>query len=132
MDGRTPASARHVLIVDDHEEVRNGLQRYLRVAGMLVTCVDSGAAALELLSQTTPDLVLLDIWMRDIDGFEVLRRIRADARTAHLPVVMLSADADEDLRERSCAAGANDYLIKAHSDLTDLPMRLSAHMRSEG
>jgi len=129
MHEQVSGAAKHVLIVDDDAGVRKGLEKLLRAAGMLVSCAAGGAEALLRLSQVTPDLVLLDISMPDIDGFEFLRRIRADAPTADLPVVMFSAKVDPALHGRALAAGASDHFVKMLPDLSSLPKRLMASMR---
>jgi len=71
-----------------------------------------GEIVQELVRQQRPDLVLLDLHLPGIDGEEVLRRLRADPRTADLPVVMASADVNPWYRERLLEAGADDYLTK--------------------
>ena len=71
-----------------------------------------GSIGLELARQHQPDLILLDLHLPDIQGDEIVRQLRADPRTAHLPVVMISADATAAQIERLRAAGAHDYLTK--------------------
>jgi CheY-like chemotaxis protein len=73
---------------------------------------DEGEIVQELVRQHRPDLILLDLHLPGIDGEEVLRRLRADPRTADLPVVMVSADVTPWYRERLLEAGAADYLTK--------------------
>src|SRR5437764_12405657 len=124
MDESISGAGKRILIVDDDASVRGGLSRLLRVSGFIVTCAAGGEAALARLAESTPDLVLLDLSMPQIDGFEVLRRIRADARTADVPVVMLSAMSDAALRDRALEGGANDFLPKIGIDYATLPHRL--------
>jgi CheY-like chemotaxis protein len=116
MDESNPGAGKHILVVDDDASVRGGLSRLLRASGFLVTCAAGGEAALFRLGESTPDLVLLDLSMPQIDGLEVLRRIRADARTADVPVVMLSATSDAAMRDRALNGGANDFLPKIGID----------------
>ncbi len=71
-----------------------------------------GSLGLELARQHPPDLILLDLHLPDIQGDEILRQLRADPRTEHLPIVMISADATPAQIERLRAAGASDYLTK--------------------
>jgi CheY-like chemotaxis protein len=108
--------------------VRTSLQRLLRASGLSVTPAAGGEEALARLAELTPDLVLLDMSMPQIDGFEVLRRIRADPRTAGVPVIMLTAMPDPAHRERAIRGGANDLWSKIGFDYASLPQRLMAHM----
>ena len=102
-----------ILIVEDDEDVANLTMRWLERAGYAVQHALDGPAALEFLSQEPlPVLVLLDVMLPKIDGFEVLRRLRAEARTKQLPVVMVSSfSRDKDAR-RGRELGANDYIVK--------------------
>src|SRR4051812_34989751 len=80
-----------VLVVDDVEGIRNILRDFLTAAGHEVAEAPNGAAGLELVSSWSPDVVLLDVQMPGLDGFEVCRRIKADPATAAIPVLMLTA-----------------------------------------
>jgi CheY-like chemotaxis protein len=130
MDELAPRGANHVLIVDDDAGVLASLDRLLRAAGLPVTCAAGGAAAISLLAGFTPDLVLLDLSMPRVDGFAVLRHIRADPRTAAVPVILFSAMSDRALRQRAIDAGANDFWSKVGFDYATLPRRLLALMGS--
>ena len=79
---------------------------------MRLLTAPEGETVQELVRRQRPDLVLLDLHLPGIDGEEVLRRLRADPRTADLPVVMVSADVNPWHRERLLEAGADDYLTK--------------------
>ncbi len=110
---RSTAGAR-VLVADDNADMRDYLCRILgqswRVHG-----VADGAAAVEAVRRDPPDIVITDVMMPAMDGFEVLKALRADARTRHVPIVMLSARAGEEARIGGLDAGADDYLIKPFS-----------------
>jgi CheY-like chemotaxis protein len=81
-----------VLVIDDEEEVRDGLERLLRGWGYRVAACPDGAEALEFLHRgARPDLILLDLTMPRLDGYEFRRRQRADAELRHIPVVVLTA-----------------------------------------
>jgi twitching motility two-component system response regulator PilG len=113
---RTAASdtpgKRTVMIVDDSPTVRKILSMTLERAGYGVLSAADGEAALGALESAVPDLVLLDISMPKLDGYEVCKRIKANARTAHVPVVMLSGkDAFFD-KVKGRMAGATEYLTK--------------------
>ena len=100
------------MVVDDSPTVRKILSMTLERAGYGVMSAPDGEAALVTLQASVPDLILLDISMPKLDGYEVCKRIRADARTAHVPVVMLSGkDAFFD-KVKGRMAGATEYLTK--------------------
>jgi len=126
MDETDSRHAKHILIVDDDARVRAALARLLRAAGLAVTGASDGEEALARLTEFTPDLVFLDLSMPEIDGFELLRRIRADPRNKTIPVIMLSAMSDAALRQKAIDAGANDLWSKMDVDYATLPQRLMA------
>jgi two-component system OmpR family response regulator len=100
----------HVLLVEDDAVLADGLIRVLAASGMQVALATDGLAADQLLQKTTAAVVVLDIGLPGIDGFEVVRRLRARGST--LPVLLLTArDAVED-RVRGLELGADDYLVK--------------------
>jgi signal transduction histidine kinase len=112
--GEAPAAASSglLLVVDDDATNRDVLSRRLKRQGHRVATASNGREALQLLSDAAFDLVLLDIMMPDMDGYEVLGRIKADARTQHLPVIMISALNELQSVVRCVEAGAEDYLAK--------------------
>ncbi|MDQ3283535.1 MAG: response regulator, partial [Acidobacteriota bacterium] len=101
-----------LLVVDDEATNREVLSRRLTRQGHTVVTANNGNDALAVMLETPFDLVLLDIMMPDMDGYEVLRRIKADDRLRHIPVVMISAVDELDSVVRCIAAGAEDYLGK--------------------
>jgi DNA-binding response OmpR family regulator len=103
---------KRILLVEDEESLLKLETILLTVKGYAVSGVSTGMDALEKLSSESFDLVLLDIMLPDIDGFEVCRRIREQARTAKLPVVMLTARKSIEDQERGSAIGADAYLTK--------------------
>ena len=105
----TPA---RILVVDDIEDNRAVLQRRLERQGYAVECAASGGRALEMLAAAPFDLVLLDVMMPELDGFAVLERIKGDARTRDVPVIMISALDDLASVVRCIENGAEDYLPK--------------------
>ncbi len=102
-----------VLLVEDDQDLAALLRRWLESKKHRVEHVSDGQAALAALdTDPLPQLVLLDVMLPKIDGFEVLRRLRAEARTKQLPVVMVSSfSRDKDAR-RGRELGANDYIVK--------------------
>lgn len=101
-----------VLVVDDDARNRKLMELLIQAEGYPVASVASGAAALVAVAADTPGLILLDIMMPDMDGFEVLRRLRADSQASRIPVIMVTALDDEASRMRLGAAGASRVLSK--------------------
>ena len=125
----TAPSAASVLVVDDEESLVELLTTALRFAGYEVTSEASGFDALRAVKESRPDLIVLDVNMPDLDGFEVCRRIRRDGIDS--PVIFLTArDAAEDLRT-GFSHGGDDYLTKPFS-LEELSLRIEAVLRRVG
>jgi PAS domain S-box-containing protein len=103
-----------ILLADDNADMRDYVRRLLGDHHEVVTVTD-GQAALESVRRRRPDLLLTDIMMPRLDGFELLRAIRADAALKDLPVIVLSARAGADARIEGLAVGADDYLVKPFS-----------------
>jgi two-component system sensor histidine kinase/response regulator len=101
-----------LLVVDDQAANRDLLSRRLKRQGHTVVTASNGRDALALMRQTSFDLVLLDIMMPDMDGYEVLQRLKSDDHLQHIPVVMISAVDELQSVVRCIAAGAEDYLAK--------------------
>ncbi|HEX2466411.1 MAG TPA: ATP-binding protein, partial [Thermoanaerobaculia bacterium] len=104
----------HVLVADDNADMRRYLVRLL-AEHYQVKAVPDGEAALASVRQEPPDLLLTDVMMPRLDGFGLLREVRADPTTRELPVILLSARAGEEARVEGLHAGADDYLIKPFS-----------------
>jgi two-component system cell cycle response regulator DivK len=101
-----------VLVVEDNEKNMKLVRDVLRAAGYRTLEATTGGRAVELATEHGPDLALMDIQLPDIDGVEALGRLRADRRTASMPVLALTAQAMEGDRERFLAAGFDGYLSK--------------------
>jgi len=104
-----------VLVVDDNADMREYVARILRSRGWTVEAVADGASALAAIERRAPDLVLSDIMMPGVDGFGLLRILRADPATRDLSIILLSARAGEEARVEGLDAGADDYLVKPFS-----------------
>ncbi len=103
---------KHVLFVDDDVHIGRLIQDLLEHHGFQVTVAKTGKTCLEMARVHPPNLVLLDIMMPGMDGFEVCRELRRDAGLHHVPVVMLTAMEDPKLNERAFAAGAEVCMTK--------------------
>ncbi|MCL1587837.1 MAG: response regulator transcription factor [Actinomycetia bacterium] len=118
-------TSRRILIVDDEPELRSMLRQYLTREGFKVAEAISGNEALDMIDRTHPDLVLLDVGLPDIDGFEVLRTLRSDS---DVPVIMLTARDEEIDRVVGLSVGADDYVVKPFSP-RELVARIQAVLR---
>jgi len=101
-----------VLIVDDNQSNLELLQAYLEDIDCETLAAFSGAEALQIVKKRTPDLILLDVMMPQMSGFEVCRRIRNDPKTADIPVIMVTALNEFGDIERGIDCGADDFLSK--------------------
>jgi two-component system cell cycle response regulator DivK len=102
----------HVLVVEDNEKNMKLFRDVLQARGYRLLEATTGEQAVDLATKHAPDLVLMDIQLPDIDGVEALGRLRADERTASIPVVALTAQAMEGDRERFLDAGFDGYISK--------------------
>ena len=105
-------TGRQVVVVEDNERNMKLFREVLESSGYRTLEAETGERAVALTAEHRPDLVLMDIHLPDIDGVEALRRLRADERTASVPVLALTAQAMEGDRERFLAAGFDGYLSK--------------------
>ena len=100
------------LVVDDSTVNRRILAKLLESAGVRVITAAGGLEAIELAAKHRPNVVFMDLRMADLDGFEATRRLQADPRTAHIPVIAVTASAFGDTRKAALDAGCVDYLPK--------------------
>ena len=107
-----PLPSRRILIVDDSRDGGESLAMLLRVLGAEVSLAHSGRAALESINTFRPDVVLLDIGMPGMDGYEVARRIRANPKNRDMQLIALTGWGQDEDRQRSTAAGFNHHLVK--------------------
>jgi diguanylate cyclase (GGDEF)-like protein len=117
-----------VLIADDDEDIRAYLEITLGLADFEVVQARDGIEALELARTASPDVVVLDVMMPRMDGIEALRRLRSDARTSHLPVLLLTARVQRRDTIEGLDAGADDYVTKPF-DADELLARVRAALR---
>lgn len=138
---RIDQPAGRVLVVDDNADLRDHVRRLLLPYWQVVTATD-GVEALDLATRTTFDLILTDVMMPNLDGFGLVAALRADRRTRHVPIVVLSARAGPESAVQGLAAGADDYLIKpfaaqelvarvrANVELGQLRGQIISHLRA--
>ena len=122
MEAGARSGTRRVLVVDDEPMVREVVSAYLERDGFAVTTADDGPEALRALERAKPDLVILDVMLPEIDGFDVLTRLR---RSSDVPVILLTARTEEPDRVLGLELGADDYVVKPFS-----PRELAARVRS--
>jgi DNA-binding response OmpR family regulator len=112
-----------ILVVEDEPNIRNLVGRSLVREGYEVNLAENGQVALAQLEQLPPDLVLLDLMLPDISGFELCQHIRSGSR--YIPVVMLTALDDESVRDQGFKVGTDEFLTKPFS-LRELSTRIAA------
>jgi CheY-like chemotaxis protein len=101
-----------VLLAEDEKNVILGVRTCLDAVGYQVEIVEDGEEALNAVRREHPDLILLDLLMPKIDGFEVLKVLKGDEATKQIPIIVLTAKAEEEDRQRAMDLGANDYMTK--------------------
>ncbi|MGH7319757.1 MAG: response regulator [Candidatus Rokuibacteriota bacterium] len=117
-----------VLVIDDEADIVELIRYHLEKAGMRCLVGSDGAAALRLVREHRPDLLILDLMLPGLDGLEVCRHLRRDPVTARLPIIMLTAKAEEVDRVVGLEVGADDYVVKPFSP-RELVARVKAILR---
>jgi DNA-binding response OmpR family regulator len=121
------ADRRTVLVVDDEPTISEVVARYLERAGYSATTAGDGIEALQVAGECDPDLVVLDLMLPELDGFEVLRRLQADGEK-RTPVILLTAKGEHDDKLAGLRRGADDYIVKPFSP-SELVARVDAVLR---
>jgi CheY-like chemotaxis protein len=124
MDRRKSSRPQRVLVVDDSADIRELWRLWLTFWGFTVDEARNGQEAVQKATEFRPDLILMDLWMPMVDGIEAMRRLRADSRTADVPVLAVSAQNDAPDSDNAIAAGASAFLTKPCD-----PDRLLDHIR---
>lgn len=117
-----------VLVVDDEPNILLSLEFLMQQAGYTVVTAADAERAVDLIAKHCPDLILLDISLPGMSGFDLLEQLRQKAETRNLPVIMLTAHGREVEREKGMALGANDYITKPFST-RDLVSRVDALLK---
>ena len=118
----------NVMLVEDDIEIVNMLKLPLENANFTVVAVHDGEVAIDFISKETPDLILLDLMLPKIDGLEVYRLVRHNNRTKNIPIIMLTAKAEEIDRIVGLELGADDYIAKPFS-IREVILRVKAVLR---
>ena len=103
-----------ILLVEDDKFLRELLVRKLEAVGFKISTAVDGREALKKVKEELPELVLLDLVLPGVDGFDILKEIKEDSTTSKIPVIILSNLGQREEVERGLKLGADDYLIKAH------------------
>jgi two-component system, OmpR family, alkaline phosphatase synthesis response regulator PhoP len=125
-----PTRTYHILVVDDEDDLLELVRYNLAKEGFEVVCVSSGEEALKAARKDPPDLIVLDLMLPAVDGLEVCRRLKADARTRDVPIVMLTAKSEEADMIAGLDRGADDYIGKPFSPRV-LTARIKALLRRQ-
>jgi len=105
-----------ILVVDDEEHIRRILKYQLEKNSYRAVCAEDGKKGLLMARQESPDLIILDLMMPMMDGFEVCTRLKEDFQTNHIPIIMLTARSEMGDKLKGLENGANDYLVKPYSN----------------
>ena len=119
---------KRVLIIEDEKDLAELLAFNLEKEGYSATCVHDGKLGLERAGEVIPDLILLDLMLPGLHGTEVCKALRKDHRTAHIPIIMITAKGDEIDRVVGFEVGADDYIVKPFS-MREMALRIKAVMR---
>ena len=127
-----PANAvnngKRILLVEDDDALASVYEVRLKAEGFLVTRVANGEDALAAAVNYRPDLVLLDVMMPKVSGFDVLDILRNTPETANLKIIMLTALSQETDKQRAKALGVDDYLVKSQVVISDVIERIKQHL----
>ncbi len=109
-----------ILIVEDDDFFRSLLSKKISSEGFVALEAIDGEKGIKMVKEKKPDLIILDLLLPNIDGFEVLSQIKADASVSSIPIIILSNLGQQEDVERGLKLGANDYLIKSQFDINQV------------
>ncbi|MDX2100352.1 MAG: response regulator [Leptolyngbyaceae cyanobacterium bins.59] len=119
-----------ILVIEDESEIRESIQEVLEHRGFAVTTAIDGYSGLKIAREQLPDLILCDVMLPEMDGYEVIRELRQDLKTANIPFVFLTARAERGEMRRGMDLGADDYLTKPFA-LTELLRTISVRLKKQ-
>ena len=122
--------AKKIFIIEDEAALLYALEAKLRLEGFEVETAGDGEEALKKLKIYKPDLIVLDIILPKIDGWEVLQMIRADVKLVNVPVVIVTNLTDKHSREKGIELGVDNYLVKSDYDLSELVSRIRSALKN--
>jgi PleD family two-component response regulator len=122
-------SGGRVLVVEDDFDISSMLQLYFKTQGYEVYVAPRGGVALEMTRQNMPNVIVLDIMLPDIDGYEVCRQLRTNLRTSHIPIIFLTQKDERNDKIQGLELGADDYITKPF-DLEELRLRVRNTIKS--
>ena len=121
-------STAHILIVEDDDLVSRTVERSLSSNDFQISLADNGIDGIKAARKSTPDLVILDVIMPEMDGYEVCRRMRADSQLSEIPILFLTAKIKDEDKVNGFLAGGDDYLTKPFN-IDELALRVQAILR---
>lgn len=120
-----------ILLVEDDDGLANVYQTRLEAEGFVVKRVPNGEDALTVATEFRPDLILLDVMMPKVSGFDVLDILRNTPSTANIKIIMLTALSQETDKEKATKLGADDYLVKSQVVIADVVERIKHHLAAK-
>jgi two-component system phosphate regulon response regulator PhoB len=117
-----------ILLVEDDDNLANVYQTRLEAEGFRTVRVDNGGDALQAALQSRPDLILLDVMMPKVSGFDVLDILRNTPETAKTKIIMLTALSQDTDKERARSLGVDDYMVKSQVVIADVVARIKQHL----
>jgi DNA-binding response OmpR family regulator len=111
---------RKILLVEDDSMIVEMYKLRFEEEGFEVTVTEKGSEAIELANSLKPDIILLDIILPEVDGFNILQSLKSEEKTKSLPILMLTNLAQESDKEKAISMGANDYLVKSQHTPSDV------------
>jgi two-component system alkaline phosphatase synthesis response regulator PhoP len=120
--------SKKIILIEDDQDINHLVTHYLTKEGYVIKSSQDGIRGLQLVKQEKPDLVILDLMLPEMDGLEVCKRLRTDPKTAALPIIMLTAKAEESDKIVGLELGADDYMTKPFSP-KELVARIKALFR---
>jgi len=123
---REESQKRKILVVEDDQFLSSIIEEHFKKVGYSVEIAKGGAEALKFIEKSIPDIMLLDILMPEVSGFDVLKKVRADARYKDMPIIVFSNLGQESEIEEGKRLGADDFLVKARFMISEVIQKVDA------